>query len=76
MIDDATMIELTGVEVDTTFDTQSRDAIALMFGDLDLEEFEAYRCWYATMKEVPGYFDRYFPMFFKYSLFKRWNGIK
>lgn len=76
MIDDATMRDLTVVEVDITFATKSRGEIALMFDDLDLEEFEAYRCWYATMKDVPEYFDKYLTMFFKYSLFKRYNGIK
>lgn len=48
MISDETMSELLAVEVENTFATQSRDAIALMFGDLDMEEFEAYKYCYPT----------------------------
>lgn len=73
MADDYRMLEIHFPLVQTIFDTHAHDFIEEMFADFDMDEFNAYKTFYVTLKGVPGYFQKYSQMFFKYLLYMELN---
>lgn len=67
------MLEILFPLVQRTFDTHAQDSIQEMFADLDIDEFNAYKTFYVTQKGVPGYFQKYSQMFFKYLFYIKLN---